>query len=108
MTQCNSPIEPSLALSDEHGNIYIVGLIHQTIYQNLDQVQFEKKYCESVALLHDHDLDQFSELAKLQEEACSFGGSWSWHGKQLPLEPIHSEELASRFAYVTQPSPQAK
>lgn len=108
MTQCNSPIEPSLALSDEHGNIYIVGLIHQTIYQNLDQVQFEKKYCESVALLHDHDLDQFSELAKLQEEVCSFGGSWSWHGKQLPLEPIHSEELASRFAYVTQPSPQAK
>jgi len=102
MTQCNSPIEPSLALSDESGNIYIVGLIHQTIYQ--DQDQFEEIFCESVALLHDHDLDQFSELAKLTEEACSFGGSWNWHGKQLLLEPIYSEELANRFRFITQPS----
>ena len=106
MTQCNSPIEPSLALSDESGNIYIVGLMHQTIYQHQDLAQFEKQYCQSVALLHDHDLDQFSELAKLTEEACSFGGSWNWHGKLLPLEPIHSEELASRFAYVIQPNSQ--
>ena len=108
MTQCNSPIEPSIALSDESGNIYIVGLMHQTIYQHQDHAQFEKKFCQSVALLHDHDLDQFSELAKITEEACSFGGSWNWHGKPLPLEPIHSEELASRFAYVKQPSPQAQ
>ena len=71
MTQCNSPIEPSLALSDESGNIYIVGLMHQTIYQHQDHAQFEKQFCQSVALLHDHDLDQFSELAKITEEACS-------------------------------------
>jgi hypothetical protein len=108
MTQCNRTIEPSLALSDENGNIYIVGLIHQTIYQYQDHAQFEKQFCQSVALLHDHDLDQFSELAKLTEEACSFGGSWNWHGKQLPLEPIHSKELTSRFRYITQPSPQAQ
>jgi hypothetical protein len=54
--------------------------------------------------LHDHDLDLFSELATLKEEACSFGGSWSWHGKQLPLDPIHSSELANRFDYLAQPS----
>jgi len=55
--------------------------------------------------LHDHDLDQFSELAQLREEACSFGGSWNWHGKQLPLDPIHSEELTKRFGFVKQPKP---
>ena len=107
MTQCNSPINPDLALSDESGNIYIVGLINHTIYDHQDLVQFNQQDRQIVALLHDHDLDQFSELAKLQEEACSFGGSWTWHKKQLPLEPIHSEELAKRFGYVTKPSPAA-
>jgi len=107
ITQCNSAIEPDLALSDENGNIYIVGLINQTIHQHQDATQFNQQNSQSVALLHDHDLDQFSELAKLQEEACSFGGSWTWHGKQLALEPIHSEELAKRFGYIAKPHPGA-
>ncbi len=103
ITQCQTAISPSSALSDENGNIYIVGSINQTIYQDLATQQFEKESRLCVALLHDHDLDQFSELAKLREEACSFGGSWSWQGKQLPLDPIHSEELSKRFGYINQP-----
>ena len=107
MTQFQSPIEPSAALSDEKGNIYIVGKISQVVYENLNQAThttFSTQDKESVALLHDHDLDLFSELAILKEEACSFGGSWNWHGKQLPLDPIHSSELASRFHYIAKPS----
>ena len=61
----------------------------------------------SIALLHDHDLDQFSEMAKLREEACSFGGSWNWYDKQLPLDPIHSEELATRFQFIAKPNDQS-
>lgn len=104
LTQCQSQVEPTSALSDEKGNIYIVGNITQAVYEDSDRAQFKLQTNESIALLHDHDLDLFSELATLKEEACSFGGSWSWHGKQLLLDPIHSSELANRFDYAPKPS----
>jgi Protein of unknown function (DUF2946) len=107
LTQCQSPLEPTAALSDENGNIYIVGKISQVVYENLNQVTqitFSTQDKESVALLHDHDLDLFATLATLREEACSFGGSWNWHGQRLPLDPIHSSELAKRFHYLAKPS----
>ena len=102
ITQSHGPIEPSSALSDEKGNIYIVGKVNQLIYKQ--ENQFFKEECLTVALLHDHDLDQFSEMAKLREEACSFSGSWNWQGKQLPLDPIHTEEIAARFKFIAIPS----
>ena len=104
LTQCQSPLEPTAALSDENGNIYIVGNITQTVYEASDRAQSKLETTEGIALLHDHDLDLFSELATLKEEACSFGGSWNWHGKQLPLDPIHSAELANRFQFAPKPS----
>jgi hypothetical protein len=104
LTQCQNQIEPTSALSDEKGNIYIVGNITQAVYEDSDRAQFKLQTNESIALLHDHDLDLFSELATLQEEACSFGGSWRWQGKQLALDPIHSSELANRFDYTAKPS----
>ena len=104
ITQSQSGIEPNTALSDENGNIYIVGLIEQVIYQDLEKQEFSKEKVLSVALLHDHDLDLFSELAKLHEEACSFSGSWNWHGRQLPLNPIHSRELGALFHFSAKPS----
>ncbi|WP_281776581.1 DUF2946 family protein [Polynucleobacter sp. KF022] len=109
LTQCNSAITPDSALSDENGNIYIVGKVDQTIYDSSNNgggaKPFLKKESQTIALLHDHDLDHFSELAKLREEACSFGGSWSWYEKQLPLDPINSQELAARFHYQNSPQP---
>ncbi|MFZ4379896.1 MAG: DUF2946 family protein [Polynucleobacter sp.] len=104
LTQCQSSIDPTAALSDEKGNIYIVGKVAQTIYEDSDRGKFSIQESESIALLHDHDLDIFSELASLREEACGFGGSWNWHDKQLPLDPTHSSELAARFHYLTKPS----
>jgi hypothetical protein len=93
-----------LIAGDEKGNIYIVGNITQAVYEDSNRAQFNLRTNESIALLHDHDLDLFSELATLQEEACSFGGSWRWHGKQLALDPIHSSELANRFDYAPKPA----
>jgi len=104
VTQCQTKLEPTAALSDENGNIYIVGKISQTIYEDGDRGKFSIQENESIALLHDHDLALFSELASLREEACSFGGSWNWRGTQLPLDPIHSSELAHRFDYIAKPS----
>lgn len=105
ITQCQTEINPISALSDEHGNIYISCLVKQSICKDLRTQQYEVKDCPSIALLHDHDLDGFSELAKLREEACSFGGSWLWQGKQLALDPIHSEELSKRFGFIQDPKP---
>ena len=107
-TQCHGALEPSSALSDESGNIYIAGLIHQAMQANPNAgtktMQFTHEVRHSVALLHDHDLDQFSELATLHQAACSFTGSWNWHGKQFPLDLIHSDELATRFNFISKPS----
>jgi hypothetical protein len=112
MTQCQTPFTPHGALSDELGNIYITGLVKQTVDENgiesMSQThptvdQFMQKDAYSIALLHDHDLGLFSDLAKLREEACSFGGSWIWDKEVLPLDPIHSEELCERFGFVKNP-----
>ncbi|MBU3579238.1 DUF2946 family protein [Polynucleobacter sp. 73C-SIWE] len=103
LTQCNTAIEANGAFSDESGNIYILGKLKRLTYKERNVDQFCTEDRETVALLHDHDLDHFSRLATLHEEACSFGGSWYWQGKQLPLDPIHSEELATRFQFIAKP-----
>ena len=108
ITQCQTEIKPSGALSDENGNIYIVGRVKHAVYTDNHTQQFEIAEYSSVAILHDHDLDQFSELAKLREEACSFGGFWSWHDILLPLDPVHSEELSKRFGFVRKPKAESQ
>lgn len=109
LTQCQTLFEPQGALSDESGNIYITGLINQTMDEDRGSASEGKDFIQreslSIALLHDHDLDLFSDLAKLHEQACSFGGSWSWHGKTLPIDPIHSNELSKRFGFIQKPKP---
>jgi len=107
LTQCQSSFKPQGALSDESGNIYITGLVKNTADESADAENTSNNFiqieCSSIALLHDHDLDLFADLAKLREEACSFGGSWSWHGETLPLDPIHSDELSECFGFVKKP-----
>jgi hypothetical protein len=104
LTQCGTEIKPHSALSDEKGNIYITGFIPQSLSDKSDQTVFTKTESLSVALLHDHDLDLFSGQSQVQEDACSFRGSWQWDGKELSIEPIHSIELSERFHFVKAPS----
>jgi hypothetical protein len=104
LTQCGEEIKPQSALSDEKGNIYITGFITQSISDQTDHTIFTKTELSSVALLHDHDLELFSEQSTVQEDACSFRGSWIWNGRNLPIEPIHSIELSERFHFVKAPS----
>ncbi|OYY20862.1 MULTISPECIES: DUF2946 family protein [unclassified Polynucleobacter] len=103
-TQCGTEIKPQGALSDEKGNIYITGIIAQSLSDQIDSAVFTRTETLSVALLHDHDLDLFSDQSKVLEDACSFRGSWLWNGKYLPIEPIHSAELSERFYFVKVPS----
>ena len=103
LNQCGEEIKPQSALSDEKGNVYITGLITQSLSDQIDNTIFTRTALPSVALLHDHDLDLFSEQSKVQEDACSFRGSWLWDGIELPIEPIHSIELSERFHFVKSP-----
>jgi len=105
ITQCGTQIYPRGALSDEKGNIYITGLLAQSYSENSDASNFTQTESLSVALLHDHDLDLFSDQSKVQEDACSFKGVWRWDGKDLPIEPIYSAELSQRFDFIKVPSP---
>lgn len=104
LTQCGNKISPQGALSDEKGNIYITGLILQSCPDQIDETVFTKTESLSVALLHDHDLELFSEQSQVQEGACSFRGVWQWSGKDLLIEPIHSAELSQRFQFIKAPS----
>ena len=104
LTQCGTEIKPHSALSDEKGNIYITGIIVQSLSDQIDSFVFAKTESLSVALLHDHDLDLFSNQSKVMEDACSFRGSWQWDGEDLPIEPIHSLELSDRFHFIKAPS----
>jgi len=103
-TQCGTKIKPHSALSDEKGNIYIAGSIPQSLPDQIDGTVFTQTEFLSIALLHDHDLDLFSDQSQIKEDACSFRGSWQWDGKDLPIEPIHSAELAGRFHFIKAPS----
>ena len=104
LTQCGTEIRPHGALCDEKGNIYIAGLVQQSKSDQIDSAIFTKSESISLALLHDHDLGLFSEQSEVQEDACSFKGSWKWDSKDLPIEPIHSIELSERFNFVKAPS----
>jgi hypothetical protein len=103
-TQCGTKIKPHSALSDEKGNIYIAGSIPQSLPDQIDGTVFTQTESLSIALLHDHDLDLFSDQSQIKEDACSFRGSWQWDGKDLPIEPTHSAELAGRFHFIKAPS----
>lgn len=104
LTQCGTAIKPHGALSDEKGNIYVTGIIPQSLSEKNDGTVFTQTESLSLALLHDHDLDLFSDQSKVMEDACSFRGSWQWEGRDLPIEPTHSAELSERFHFIKTPT----
>jgi hypothetical protein len=104
LTQCDTVINPQSALSDELGNLYIAGEIKPLHDETFYSASFILQNKMSIALLLDHDLGLFTDFAKMQEDACSFRGTWNWHGQELPIEPIYSPELSKRFHFVKNPS----
>ncbi|WP_343672336.1 DUF2946 family protein [Paraburkholderia heleia] len=55
------------------------------------------------ALLHDHDLDLFSDHATLADDAHS--GTFHWRaGAALPLQPVRRADVSTRFAFVSSPA----
>jgi hypothetical protein len=55
------------------------------------------------ALLHDHDLDLFTDHATLADDAHS--GTFHWRADgALPLQPVKRADVSTRFAFVTSPA----
>lgn len=56
-----------------------------------------------IAVLHDHDLVLFSELATLDDDGAS--GTFHWRDDvALPLRPVRRDDVPARFAFVASPA----
>ncbi|MDQ0143664.1 hypothetical protein J2T05_005290 [Cupriavidus necator] len=78
--------------ADEHGNVVLAGTV-----DGVDGLQ--------AALLHDHDLEQFSGASTWHGEACGADlGVFHHDGRDLPIEPIAESEVPKRFGFVRQPA----
>jgi hypothetical protein len=59
-----------------------------------------------VAVLHDHDLEVFSDHAALGDDSMS--GAFRWNnGVVLPLQGVQRDEVAARFGFVDSPAASA-
>lgn len=104
-TQCDSLLAPTTAFMDEVGRVLIEGNLTQTICTEPATNQFTEIERLSIALLHDHDIELFSDLASLGTSVCALEGTWFWQGRKLKLEPITAVEIQSRFRFQAYPRP---
>lgn len=88
--QAGDNFDPAAVLIDEEGGILFAD--HSTP--------------PKVAVLHDHDLDVFSDHAELADDAMS--GEFRWNdGVVLPLQSVRRAEVAARFGFVASPAAKA-
>lgn len=85
--QTGAPFEPQAVLVDDEGGVLFV----------------DGSGPARVALLHDHDLDVFAELATLDAEGSA--GSVQWRpGKTLSIEAVQRAHVPTRFGFVASPA----
>jgi len=59
-----------------------------------------------VAVLHDHDLELFSELSTLDDDGA--GGTFHWRDDvALPLQTVPRDDVPTRFGFVASPAARA-
>jgi hypothetical protein len=85
--QTGGVFEPASALIDEEGAVLLVDTATPA----------------RIALLHDHDLDLFSEFATLAGDGTA--GLFHWRaGRDLPIGTIARAEVPARFGFVPSPA----
>ncbi|CAD6540056.1 DUF2946 family protein [Paraburkholderia sabiae] len=88
--QAGSAFEPSAVYLDDEGGILFT----------------DRSTPARVAVLHDHDLDLFSEHADLASDGRS--GEFRWRdGVALNLEPVRKSEVEKRFGFIASPAARA-
>ena len=85
--QAGQPFEPSTVYLDDEGGVLFA----------------DASTPARIAVLHDHDLDLFSEHADLGDDGGS--GTLRWRaGVTLPLQAISRQDVAARFGFVASPA----
>ena len=88
--QAGGAFEPSTVFVDNEGGILFV----------------DSSTPPRVAVLHDHDLEVFSDHAALGDDSMS--GAFRWNnGVVLPLQGVQRNEVAARFGFVDSPAASA-
>ena len=91
--QVGNGFEPSAVFADDEGGILFADASDAS----------NPPAPPRIAVLHDHDLEVFADHATLADDSLS--GEFHWNGGvTLPLQPIRSEEVASRFGFVASPA----
>lgn len=94
-----------LRLSDQGGAEFIP---HTGWLDDAGAVLFSDE-AQRIALLHDHDLDLFSEHANLPDhptdsDAPAQDATLAWRTGPLPLKPIRAAAVAGQFHFVASPA----
>lgn len=88
--QAGGTFEPTAVFVDDEGGILFV----------------DGSTPPRVAVLHDHDLEVFSDHASLGDDSMSGVFRWN-HGIELPLQSVQRNEVAARFGFVESPAANA-
>ncbi|CAJ0692283.1 hypothetical protein LMG19089_00976 [Ralstonia edaphis] len=92
-TTTGAAFSPTGCFVDEQGSVLLSGRV----------AGFEAE--ETIALLHDHDLEPFSSLANWHGEACGAAlGTLTLGDRTFDIEPIARTEVAKRYGFVAQPA----
>lgn len=96
-------ITPSHCLLDEDGQILIEATYPIIQEQHDSEIPFKETKSVSIGLLHDHDLDIFSSLANITQNACSLNGQLNWQGQKIEIEQVLSADLPKRYIFNAEP-----
>jgi len=98
-------IQPTRCFLDEKGNILLEFIASILQCSNTSQLSFSETQIRSVALLHDHDLNIFSELSQMNIASCGVIGVFKWRSLDIPIEPIIGHDVAKEFHFKQTPIP---
>ncbi|RZF27791.1 DUF2946 family protein [Paraburkholderia sp. UYCP14C] len=86
--QGSRPFDPAAVFVDEDGGILFA----------------DRSQPARIAVLHDHDLEIFSDHATLADDG-SLSGTFHWSAQlTLPLQSVRRDQVAARFGFVASPA----
>ncbi|KHK49288.1 hypothetical protein PI87_26305 [Ralstonia sp. A12] len=92
-TTTSAAFTPTGCFADEQGNVLLPG--HVAGWDAED----------TIAVLHDHDLEPFSSLAQWHGQACGAAlGTLTLGDRTVEIEPILRTEVAQRYGFVPHPT----
>lgn len=98
-------ITPIRCFLDENGNILIECFVSITQCTKDTEVHFVETQHRTIALLHDHDLNIFSEMSQMDLSSCGIKGLFQWNQREIPIEPIMAQDVAKEFQFKVIPTP---